>query len=62
VATRLPVGLAAEGGWGSTVLDVPPGRWRDVITGVVLTSSADGLPVSEVLGSLPVALLVKEER
>lgn len=61
VATRLPVGLAAEGGWGSTVLDVPPGRWRDVITGVVLTSSADGLPVSEVLGSLPVALLVKEE-
>ena len=32
-----------------------------MITGAVLTSSADGLPVSEALGSLPVALLVKEE-
>jgi (1->4)-alpha-D-glucan 1-alpha-D-glucosylmutase len=62
VATRLPVGLAAEGGWGSTVLDLPPGRWRDVITGATLTSSADGLSVAEALRSLPVALLVKEER
>ncbi|HET7196689.1 MAG TPA: malto-oligosyltrehalose synthase, partial [Nocardioides sp.] len=62
VATRLPVGLAAEGGWGTTALRLPAGTWRDVITGATLTSSADGLPVSEALGSLPVALLVKEER
>ena len=62
VATRLPVGLATEGGWGPTVLGLPPGRWRDVITGATLTSSADGLPVAEALRSLPVALLVKEER
>jgi (1->4)-alpha-D-glucan 1-alpha-D-glucosylmutase len=62
VATRLPVGLAAEGGWGSTVIDLPAGRWRDVITGTVLTSSVDGLPVTEALRLLPVALLVTEER
>jgi maltooligosyltrehalose synthase len=42
-------------------MDIPAGRWRDVITGAVLTSSADGLPVSAALHSLPVALLVKED-
>ncbi|HEU5455208.1 MAG TPA: malto-oligosyltrehalose synthase, partial [Nocardioides sp.] len=62
VATRLPVGLAARDGWGTTTLQLPGGAWRDVITGATLTSSAEGLPVSEALGSLPVALLVKEER
>jgi (1->4)-alpha-D-glucan 1-alpha-D-glucosylmutase len=62
VATRLPVGLAAGGGWETTLMDIPSGRWRDVITGAVLTSSAAGLPVSDALRSLPVALLVKEER
>jgi (1->4)-alpha-D-glucan 1-alpha-D-glucosylmutase len=61
LATRLPAGLAAGGGWATTVMDIPAGRWRDVITGAVLTSSADGLPVSAALHSLPVALLVKED-
>jgi (1->4)-alpha-D-glucan 1-alpha-D-glucosylmutase len=62
VSTRLPVGLAAEGGWGSTLLNLPAGTWRDVITGATLTSSADGLSVADVLRSLPVALLITEER
>jgi (1->4)-alpha-D-glucan 1-alpha-D-glucosylmutase len=61
VATRLPAGLAAGDGWGMTVLDLPAGRWCDVITGRTLTSSADGLAVAEALTSLPVALLVREE-
>jgi (1->4)-alpha-D-glucan 1-alpha-D-glucosylmutase len=60
VATRLPVGLADSDGWRTTVLDLPAGSWRDAITGAVLTSSADGLPVAEALKSLPVALLVKD--
>jgi (1->4)-alpha-D-glucan 1-alpha-D-glucosylmutase len=33
VATRLPAGLAGRGGWAGTALPVPPGRWRDVLTG-----------------------------
>jgi (1->4)-alpha-D-glucan 1-alpha-D-glucosylmutase len=61
LATRLPAGLADGGGWATTVVKIPAGRWRDVVTGAVLTSSADGLPVSEALRSLPVALLVKED-
>jgi malto-oligosyltrehalose synthase len=33
VATRLPAGLRQRGGWADTALDVPEGRWRDVLTG-----------------------------
>ncbi|MGH3335956.1 MAG: malto-oligosyltrehalose synthase, partial [Nocardioides sp.] len=61
VATRLPVGLAVQGGWGTTALELPGGTWRDVITGAVATSSDDGPRLSEVLRSLPVALLVRED-
>ena len=32
LATRLPVGLAAAGGWGDTTVDLP-GRFRDALTG-----------------------------
>ena len=35
VATRLPTGLRQRGGWADTALDVPEGRWRDVLTGAV---------------------------
>jgi (1->4)-alpha-D-glucan 1-alpha-D-glucosylmutase len=61
VTTRLPVGLAAHEGWGATALQLPVGTWRDVVTGDVVTSSEDGLRVSEVLAALPVALLVRED-
>jgi (1->4)-alpha-D-glucan 1-alpha-D-glucosylmutase len=54
VATRLPVGLAAAGGWRDTVLPLPPGDWTDVLTG---TSAVAGL--SELLSRYPVALLVR---
>ncbi|MCD4536586.1 malto-oligosyltrehalose synthase [Nocardioides sp. cx-169] len=56
VATRLPLGLAARGGWGDTTLALPQGRWRDVISD--RTISGD---VADVLATLPVALLVKED-
>ena len=62
VATRLPVGLAARDGWGETTLQLPGGTWRDLVTGNVVTSSDDGPRLSEVLASLPVALLVPEDR
>ncbi|MDP2775558.1 MAG: malto-oligosyltrehalose synthase, partial [Nocardioides sp.] len=56
VVTRLPVGLDARGGWGDTTLALPDGRWRDVLTGRVVSAE-----VADVLRDLPVALLVKED-
>ncbi|MHC1562751.1 malto-oligosyltrehalose synthase [Actinomycetospora sp. C-140] len=59
VATRLPVGLAAAGGWRDTVLPLPGGTsdWTDVITGRPVEGSAPAL--SRVLDRYPVALLVR---
>lgn len=56
VATRLPVGLAAAGGWGDTVLDLPEGRWHDVLTGL----DTDGT-LATLLAVHPVALLVRKD-
>ena len=59
VATRLPVGLAARGGWGDTVLPLPDGaaEWTDVITGAPVDSAAPRL--EHLLARYPVALLVR---
>ncbi|MBB3085591.1 malto-oligosyltrehalose synthase [Geodermatophilus sabuli] len=59
VATRLPVRLAAAGGWGDTALQLPNGAWRDLLTGGRFVSDAAGMPVGAVLERLPVALLVR---
>ncbi len=56
VVTRLPVGLAAAGGWGDTVLDLPDGQWHDVLTGL----DTDGR-LADLLGVHPVALLVRKD-
>ena len=40
VATRLPVGLRRKGGWGDTVVPLPPGLWTDLLTGRRLRASA----------------------
>jgi (1->4)-alpha-D-glucan 1-alpha-D-glucosylmutase len=56
VATRLPAGLRRRGGWAGTVLPVPEGRWRDVLTGA--THSGPRLLLSDIEKRLPVALLV----
>jgi len=56
VATRLPVGLRRRGGWAGTVLSVPEGRWRDVLTGA--THYGPRPLLSDIATRLPVALLV----
>jgi (1->4)-alpha-D-glucan 1-alpha-D-glucosylmutase len=59
VATRLPVGLTARGGWRDTVLALPDAAddWTDVITGRSVSGSAPAL--SQLLDRYPVALLVR---
>ncbi len=57
VATRLPVGLRARGGWADTVVELPPGRWHDVLTGTPTTGR-----LAELLAVHPVALLTREDR
>jgi (1->4)-alpha-D-glucan 1-alpha-D-glucosylmutase len=77
LATRLPAGLRAAGGWGDTILRLPPGRYRDVFTGSLFDpGSSDGesfdgqasdrerdggVRVADVLDRYPVALLLAEE-
>jgi (1->4)-alpha-D-glucan 1-alpha-D-glucosylmutase len=58
LATRLPAGLAAAGGWGRTVLPLPAGRYRDVFTGA---SHARQLLLADALDQYPVALLLNEK-
>jgi (1->4)-alpha-D-glucan 1-alpha-D-glucosylmutase len=67
VATRLPAGLAGRGGWAGTALPVPPGRWRDVLTGAEhdgprpllsdILERGGGVRASAAL-RLPVAILI----
>ncbi|MDD7965008.1 malto-oligosyltrehalose synthase [Actinomycetospora lemnae] len=59
VATRLPVGLQAAGGWRDTVLPLPGGAddWTDVVTGRAVDGAAPRL--TQLLDRYPVALLVR---
>ena len=57
LATRLPVSLARLGGWGSHTVALPPGTWRDVLTGRTVGTDGDPVPLADLLGDLPVALL-----
>ena len=59
VATRLPVGLAADG-WGDTALQLPNGAWRDLLTGERIVSDVAGVAADGLLTRLPVALLVRD--
>jgi (1->4)-alpha-D-glucan 1-alpha-D-glucosylmutase len=66
VVTRLPAGLAEQGGWGDTILTLPPGRWRNLLDGSELLPDAEDAVLDEVrladlMAELPVALLVKED-
>ncbi|MEO7754740.1 MAG: malto-oligosyltrehalose synthase [Terracoccus sp.] len=62
LATRLAGRLADDGGWGDATVTLPEGRWRDVLTSSSAATTTDGgaVRVSDVLGSLPVALLVRD--
>jgi (1->4)-alpha-D-glucan 1-alpha-D-glucosylmutase len=57
VATRLPVGLAARGGWAETTLALPDGSWIDALTGY---SVPTGVPLADLLARYPVALLLAD--
>ncbi|WP_037075348.1 malto-oligosyltrehalose synthase [Pseudonocardia spinosispora] len=59
VATRMPVGLAARGGWSDTVLALPDGAadFTDVITGEPVNTAAPRM--ADLLSRYPVALLVR---
>jgi len=56
LATRLPVALAAAGGWLDTSLTLPEGTYRDALTGREVSGL---LPVAELLDRYPVALLLR---
>ncbi|MBT8797671.1 malto-oligosyltrehalose synthase [Microbacterium flavum] len=61
VATRLPVGLAAHGGWGDAAVLLPRrvgGAWRDELTGRTVTGGATLL--AELLAQYPVAILTPQ--
>jgi (1->4)-alpha-D-glucan 1-alpha-D-glucosylmutase len=58
-ATRLPLALAANGGWRDTSLTLPPGRWRCVLTGQPVTGGP--VQAADLFTLLPVALLVRGE-
>lgn len=49
--------LKLEGRWDDTSLDLPDGRWRDVLTGAERNGTTK---VSDLLDTFPVALLAKE--
>jgi (1->4)-alpha-D-glucan 1-alpha-D-glucosylmutase len=61
VVTRLPVGLEAKGGWGDTTVELPEGQWRSVIGGFDKLNHRGGVRIQDLLGELPVALLVRED-
>ncbi|MFC8716743.1 malto-oligosyltrehalose synthase [Kitasatospora sp. NPDC057198] len=54
-ATRLPYGLHRAGGWRETVLELPPGRWTDLLTERHFTGGP--VELSYLFRQLPVALL-----
>jgi (1->4)-alpha-D-glucan 1-alpha-D-glucosylmutase len=59
VVPRLVLGLARRGGWADTAVRLPEGTWRDELTGAVVQGGVVSL--ASLLGTLPVALLRREE-
>ncbi len=59
LATRLPLGLEARGGWGDTAVLLPAGPFVEQLTG--RTFAGGETPVAELLESYPVALLAAQE-
>jgi (1->4)-alpha-D-glucan 1-alpha-D-glucosylmutase len=56
LATRLPIGLAAIGGWHHTTVEIS-GSWVDVLTGRRWSKT---VLVGDLLGTYPVALLASD--
>lgn len=58
IATRLPVALAAAGGWGASPLELGPRRYVDALTG---RSHKGVVALGDVLDAYPVALLLAQD-
>ncbi|MGK9147553.1 malto-oligosyltrehalose synthase [Plantibacter flavus] len=57
VATRLPIGLTARGGWKHTTVALPNGRWIDVLSGREIDGGE--VEVGALLEQYPVAVLTR---
>ena len=57
-ATRMPLRLAARGGWGETTVQLPAGQWTDCFSG---RAFAGTVRVAELFNVLPTALLVAQQ-
>ena len=55
VATRLPVGLAARGGWGDTMIELP----YESVNAFNGSSVPTRIQLADLFSELPVALLVR---
>lgn len=54
LATKRPLTLERDGGWGETTVTLPAGTWREELSGREFSGT---VPVTEVLRVLPTALL-----
>lgn len=61
VGTRLPVGLAARGGWGDTRVEVPAGTWTNRLAGPESADLSGPVLLADLLADLPVALLIRKD-
>lgn len=59
VVSRLTVARQHLGGWGAEAVELPPGRWRDLLTG--RPHPGGSLLLARLLDRLPVALLVADD-
>jgi (1->4)-alpha-D-glucan 1-alpha-D-glucosylmutase len=50
--------MRLEDNWMNTALELPPGRWRNELTGDAMQGM---VPVAELLAQFPVALLARAE-
>ncbi|MFE7384389.1 malto-oligosyltrehalose synthase [Streptomyces zhihengii] len=57
VVTRLSLRLDREGGWRDTALELPPGRWADLLDGTREFEGGGPVPLAGLLASRPVVLL-----
>ncbi len=60
VVTRAAGRLAEAGGFGDAAVAVPPGRWREVLSGREQAGDAT-VALAELLADRPVALLVRQD-
>ncbi|GAA1892943.1 malto-oligosyltrehalose synthase [Lapillicoccus jejuensis] len=60
VVTRLAGSLATTDPWEGVEVHLPEGRWRDLLTDRPVTSGGS-VAAADVMGDLPVVLLVREE-